>query len=231
MKIDGTEGIVLGEDKVRGLAMRGDWIYYVNLSDKVKHGSYEHGTLYKMKTDGTQKTKLSPLGAQNFLVDADWIYYDGIDNTGNNKLWRVKTDGTEHQLLFDRVPYTLNIAGQWLYIDTIESWKDKIFARYVIKTDGSEVLSLDVGEQHYYKNICGEWIYYTKGGPEGGNLYKVRLDGTGRVKLTDDKACWINIVGDWILYEDGYNSRKMYRIKKDGTGRSKLTQGVWQSDC
>ena len=49
-----------------------------------------------------------------------------------------------------------------------------------------------------------KWIYYsipysyTNENNEG--LYKVKEDGTVKIKLTDDSALFINVVGDWIYY-------------------------------
>lgn len=66
----------------------------------------------------------------------------------------------------------------------------------------------------------GSWLYYR--GVQGG-LWKARTDGTGREKLSDDWALWINVVGDWIYYiEESYYSGPICRVRTDGTDRSVL---------
>ena len=77
----------------------------------------------------------------------------------------------------------------------------------------------------------GEWIYYniapTLRNYRDGMLYKEKFDGTGRIKICDDAAIYINIVGDWVFYSNRSDSRngnggKIYKIRKDGTSRTKV---------
>jgi hypothetical protein len=70
----------------------------------------------------------------------------------------------------------------------------------------------------------GDWVYYLQ--PfysnarqrESNNIYKIRLDGTGREKI-GDHAWEINVVGDWLYYitsgNDGY--RHLHKMRTDGT--------------
>jgi len=80
-----------------------------------------------------------------------------------------------------------------------------------------------------YAAIQGDVIYYHNGG-DNGKLYKIKTDGSGKQKLSDDKADYINVIGDWIYYIAGRYSNeyggqvyddntKMYRMKTDGTQR------------
>lgn len=70
--------------------------------------------------------------------------------------------------------------------------------------------------------ISGEWIYYCNYS-DNGKLYKLKNDGSNKVKLCDDKIFNINVLGDWIYYTN-LNERKynIYKIKKDGTKRTKI---------
>lgn len=67
----------------------------------------------------------------------------------------------------------------------------------------------------------GEWLYYTDLYYKG-SIYKVRQDGTGKTKLTDDVPLYINVSGDWVYYKN-FKDNKLYKIKTDGTGRTKLS--------
>lgn len=82
----------------------------------------------------------------------------------------------------------------------------------------------------------GDWVYLSRG--EG--LYKEKLDGTSRVKVCDDYALFINVVGDYIYYLNEFDNKKLYRIKTDGKGRTKLSDenlyyvnvvGDWVYSC
>ncbi len=72
---------------------------------------------------------------------------------------------------------------------------------------------------------CGEWIYYSNLA-DGGRLYKVKEDDTGREKLNDDDSKYINVVDEWIYYQNKTDGDKLYKIKTDGTGRSVLVDDI-----
>ena len=71
----------------------------------------------------------------------------------------------------------------------------------------------------------GGWIYYSNrdGGPDSYKPYKIRTDGTGKTKLCNDAAEYLNVVGDWVYYSQGAEQGKLYKIRTDGTGRTKLS--------
>lgn len=70
--------------------------------------------------------------------------------------------------------------------------------------------------------INGDWIYYTTGLFEKSELYKIRTDGTGKTKISDDYAEEINVLGDWIYYANLTDNYRVYKIKTDGTGKTKV---------
>jgi hypothetical protein len=72
--------------------------------------------------------------------------------------------------------------------------------------------------------IQGDWIYYAN---NKGELHKMRTDGTGRIKLTDNITGSINIAGDWIYLMGLINPDVDYlvstfRIRTDGTEKSRV---------
>jgi hypothetical protein len=57
-----------------------------------------------------------------------------------------------------------------------------------------------------------------------GHIYKINMDDmTEIIKISDDVAGEINIVGDWVYYsnKDDEDS-SYYRIRKDGTDRQRV---------
>ena len=76
----------------------------------------------------------------------------------------------------------------------------------------------------------GDWIYYPNAS-DGFKLYKMRLDGTEKQKITDETASCINVIGDWIYYMNGFSSdptnNSLCKIRTDGTGRSELCDHVY----
>lgn len=70
----------------------------------------------------------------------------------------------------------------------------------------------------------GDWLYYrhlSKYYPTTpGQLYKMKMDGTGNIKLNDDQTYFINVLNGWVYYMDLDN---LYKIRTDGTERTKLS--------
>jgi|GEM_PF-857881 len=77
--------------------------------------------------------------------------------------------------------------------------------------------------------ISGDWIYYAGNDDK---LYKIRTNGTGKTKLSDDKARFINVINGYVYYSNESDMKKagvttagkLYRIKTDGTGREMLSE-------
>ncbi len=72
--------------------------------------------------------------------------------------------------------------------------------------------------------VCqqGDWIYF-QNVFDNYKLYKMHTDGSGRVKLSDDATCDINVIGDWIYYGKP-SMQGIYKIRTDGSGGIKLSE-------
>lgn len=64
----------------------------------------------------------------------------------------------------------------------------------------------------------GGWIYY-KNGADGGSLYKIRMDGTDKMKLNSEVSSYISVAGGWVYY---CNQFCISRVRTDGTGRETI---------
>ena len=67
--------------------------------------------------------------------------------------------------------------------------------------------------------IYDGWVYYSNYG-----LWKARTDGMGEIKLDDDYARYINVVGDWIYYtpDIGESFDGIWKIRTDGTQKTRI---------
>ncbi|CZQ85562.1 Hypothetical protein Tpal_650 [Trichococcus palustris] len=199
-------------------AQQGDWIYYSTKG------------IYKIKMDGTEKNKIGDDQAKYINVVGDWIYYT------SQGIYKMKLDGTEKTMLYnDTVPDFMSVSGDWIYF-TNGIYSGNL---YKVKTDGSEKTKIS-SDPIGYMNIQGDWIYYSNGTrkedfkmgniyvPGFGNLYKMKLDGSEKTKISDDILGYINVSGDWIYYVDSVTTENssgianLYRIKTDGTEKNKL---------
>ena len=83
-----------------------------------------------------------------------------------------------------------------------------------------------------FASIQDEWIYYLKesyGYQVDGELYRINIENGNKERISDDAACYINVIEDWVYYvnteesENGiYWEGPIYKIKVDGTNRIKL---------
>ncbi|MBU7007527.1 DUF5050 domain-containing protein [Phosphitispora fastidiosa] len=83
-------------------------------------------------------------------------------------------------------------------------------------------------------NFIGNWIYYAT--PSGTrktrigdslfdetifDIYKIRIDGSGRTKISTEKSLnWLAVAGNWIYYVNEHN--QLSKIKVDGTQRTRI---------
>ncbi|WP_010677000.1 cell wall-binding repeat-containing protein [Bacillus timonensis] len=68
--------------------------------------------------------------------------------------------------------------------------------------------------------IEGDWIYYINIGDAF--IYKVKIDGSGKKKLTNEPAEYISVLDGWIYYSNVADDRTIYKMKIDGTNKKKL---------
>ena len=72
--------------------------------------------------------------------------------------------------------------------------------------------------------LQGDWIYYTNYG-NNKSLFKVQVNGTDRIQITNDYSGNINVIGEWVYYtrwENISTGNQIYQIRTDGTDRAKL---------
>ncbi|KNY30098.1 leucine-rich repeat protein [Pseudobacteroides cellulosolvens] len=226
VKTDGSGNQTLRSDtgyvRCRGFNVVGDWIYYI--SDE--RPGYDR--IMKMKTDGSEQKEIFKTAYDNIYtinVVGDWIYFSYY--TGNYPYYKyiskVKTDGSDKpQFVAENTSYAFNVVGDWVYYSSYSS-TDEIFTLHKIKTDGTSHLNVTTDQLNCYEancgfNVVGDFIYY--GNANG--LYKIKTDGSGKLKLASGNFGYINIVGNWIYYLNYKNADVLYKIKIDGTGNIKV---------
>lgn len=72
-----------------------------------------------------------------------------------------------------------------------------------------------------YAATDGLWIYYSNTA-DGGKLYKVKIDGQDNQIISNDKASYINVLGNEIYYCNVDDNSKIYKINSEGLGRTKV---------
>ena len=170
-----------------------------------------------------------------FAQQGDWIYYL------HGGLQRVRTDGTgAADMIKDSSPGGLNVVGDWVYaFDTrrmtigkaeVDSQKERRAYDALIAYRSDDIDDFDEFTDGFdWLYIEGDWIYYVNVNDEF-TLYKIKLDLTGKQKLTDVNSVNVSIAGGWIYYVD-YNNRSgswdfnLHKVRTDGTDNQLLHRG------
>ena len=179
---------------------------------KVKHNS----TVSAIVSAGVANTvgNTNSNSNNNGIVaqQGNWIYFSNYKK--DSYLYKMKNDGTERQLLLRGSVGNVNVVGEWVYYTDSDWDKNGIFK---IKINGTKETKLCSGD-YYWMHVADGWIYYSKTNM-GDPLYRMRLDGSDNMVVSDD-YCWFpNIVGEWLYYMKPEDN-KVYKMKTDGTQKS-----------
>jgi hypothetical protein len=160
---------------------------------------YSNNGLYKININGTGKEKLSNDDCRSINVIGDYIYYvinGDLYSNSSNGIYRIHTDGTKRELLINEtiISGNITVVDDLIYYGTY--WT----------------------ESQYMNEQLGWWNI-----PHG-ELYKIGINGTGKIKLKDDvPIASINVINDWIYYTIiRYEGNDLYKIRTDGTEETKI---------
>lgn len=237
VKVDGSEKTILFEENkvlFNSINLAGGWIYFSSISTDENH-KITSGGIYKIKTDGKEKVKLCPAVANYLYVAGDWLYYINMDNDHSN-LERIKIDGSEKTKISEEIKGYYSISGDFIYyILSEDKNNDGYFESTLcrIKTDGTGLTRVSLKDSVRSDiQVLGDWVYYginskvvgsmDKEGDDHTKLYKIKTDGTGKTKISDDYIGFVNISGDCIYYSNMSDNLFLYKMKIDGTGKTKL---------
>lgn len=199
------------------------------------------------KNNRNSKLKLlNTEGSPRYLnIYKEYLYFASTSSTNKNNIIRVKLDGSE--------PKTLATDGNYSNCLTFKNGR-----LYYINQAGN-IVTMDIEGQNAAvvgKDKCGkmcvgdEWIFFTNendivsysytssmGFPcngKSGKIYRIKLDGSVKEKLSDDGANIIFLSSNYLYYDnisdgdelisegDSSYYGKLYRMNIDGTDKKKL---------
>lgn len=70
----------------------------------------------------------------------------------------------------------------------------------------------------------GEWVY-TNTLDRARKIYKMRT-GTEWIVVSYDSASYLNVVDDWVYYQNAADNYSIYKVRTDGTKRTKLNDDI-----
>lgn len=220
MKSDGTSKSRLVTVNARSLNIEGEWLYYINSTD------YK---IYAIKTDGSGKHLVSNIEVlNNMIIVGDWIYV----NPYSGGILKISFDGSQYTYLWADSREFVSLGGVIYYNrpgDNDSIWSEDSNSNNMKLNDEPSYNVNVYRDRVYYNdaqgNICSistsggdkktivsdkvqsmiideGWIYYDNIN-DGDKLYKIRVDGTGRVKVSDMSIGRFNIIGNQIFYYTG----------------------------
>jgi len=148
----------------------------------------------------------------DYVSKDDLIYFRSLSPAGG--LYKVNKDGSGKTKIIEESPKYLNIVDDYFYYS--DGWK-----LTKSKFDGSEKQVF--ANSAFHVNVTDKYIFYTNIGPQDGYIYRMKLDGTQKIKLNDDHASQIVVSGNSIYYTSFYN--KLIKVDFDGNSKTNLLTG------
>ena len=204
-RVDGTDlqeidvGVTAG-GRILNLNVVDGWIYHgqENIINLVR-GEVPLG-IYRVRIDGTDLERIIDDTGLHLNVVDGWIYYPS--QTSNRNLYRIRTDGTGRERLSDHAVNILQVMDGWVFYNLI--------SQHLIALAGSPFTliddSMELTERSY--------------------IYKVRIDGTERTRISDVNSWQILAYDGWIYYTDLDNGLTLYRMRTDGTEVMRVVSDV-----
>ncbi len=173
MALDGSDKRQLTHQHSDFFTVGGDRIYYREFAELPQ--------LCRANLDGSGRSVIyeNDVYFINLLEDSLYFVGDILETEfymGGRSLYRLGTSGGAATRMGDIEPAFLNCAGGWIYYSRVNSGE---ICR--VKPDGSAdtVLGNDYCGGIF---IVGQWLYYINIDDDG-CLYRMNLDGTGRLKV------------------------------------------------
>lgn len=133
------------------------------------------------------------------VQDGNWIYYIDIDGDEPVGVCKVKENGRKTKKVIEGNMAYLNIIDNYIYcLELVYDEENSEYSYNLIKfkTNGEkkEILARDVDAGAV--TATEKEVYYFK----NDNLYRIKLNGTDREKISDKNISYYQIEGNWIYY-------------------------------
>jgi len=216
MKLDGTQKMDLSQDHPSYINIYGDWIYYVNLSDRY---------MYRIRKDGSERQRLNNDFAYQMAIKGDWIYYTKTLSGLEQWIVRMKLDGSDRKKL---IP-DQNCSKLYFYGDSIYYLSEN--QMYKMNLDGTHNTKMNFSKMDCYNIIDGLIYYVSYADTESGYFTISTLDGVNKISFEGVWIDDINVYDGWVYFYLPEDGAKLYKMKLDGTQVTKLTERQGGEPC
>lgn len=127
-------------------------------------------------------------------------------------------------------PVSDYIRGEEYVLRLFLSNGNKYRMNFTVKTENDTAADMgntvgNISNGGYVAEAEG-YIYYKKFN-DGGKLYRVKANGTGDEKLSDNSANYINVYGGWVYFSS--DSGSIYKVRTNGSDELKLNYSLGTS--
>lgn len=185
---------------------------------------YNTQKIYKCGFDGENLTEFGGETRLKYTPLESVIIPQGTAYSLPKTIMVTMIDGgiKEISVQWDNNQINTSVLGTYTYEGTLDGYPDKASLELIISP--GEVYGNDINNK---SNNCfvakyGDWIIYSNKS-DSSALYKMKSDGTSKIKITSNPSSNINTYGDWIYYT---SSGKIRRIKADGTYDTVVANGT-----
>lgn len=197
----------------------GDWIYYINSTDK---------GLYRANINGYSNQRIGSDKYTDINIVKNSIYV--VNQSDNNSIYKVDLGNGVGAFTATKVSDVqakhLNVVGNYMYYRNYAD-NEKLY-RMSITGDENKKLCDDMALNI---NVCGDTIYY-KNHSDADKLYEIGADGTGGqivlslnqtkgTKLSNDVVEYVNAIDPNVYYAPS-NLKTLTSISKDGSGKTTM---------
>lgn len=225
MKSDETDYKKLVAANVTYINADANHVYYFQDSNIAAAGDLSFvGNMigvYRADNDGGHVVCLNRNPAAMLSLIGNYIYFENVDDKKGTILCKVGIDKKQPAVqLTDYIADCSSVLDQRFYYAGMQ--KDHNLYVWDTRTDtASELMEGSVWDPI----ATADAIYYVNVA-DGYRLYRAAPDGTGPVKLTDDRIDTYNVVGDMIYYQkNSADAPALMRMGLDGSNPEIVASG------
>lgn len=127
--------------------------------------------------------------------DGKWIYFVDFDDDEPAGIKKIKQNGKKAEKVVDGSMAYLNISNGYIYcIEYDENESQSNLIKMKLNGKKKETLARDINLAPI--NVADKWVYYYK----NSSLYRVKISGEDREKVSDKNIVYYQIEGKWIYY-------------------------------
>ena len=218
---DGTKTERLSDDKPIYINIIGDYIYYIK---QARNNQTLLGSIVRMKKDGSDRQML--LDGNNtikMLVIGDWIYFIKNDD---RSICKITTKGEKLTKIVDGNCNRLQYKDSWLYYTTYDE-ESETSTLYKININTCKN-PIKLTEGNWYSLILyGDWIYCLVCSENPTFLYRMKEDGSEKVKLFSQSVDSLSVTNDKIYFISETEKHEeyhdvLYEMDLDGKNNKKM---------